>query len=246
MLVWRGLCGVLRRRRLKPVPLKSEERERAGAEHWRLCCGVTWAQAGLPVLLEGKIRMHNSVVKTDMLSRRQRNDFVDERGSHATFSVCARCGRLCNQLFIALAGSEDEIASGLPVWAGDEAQKGNDFLAVIDADPSSASYGHLVTTLATDQQTERAHHTEYTMPSSGMLFANDHDSGRTFIFDVRDPVHPKIATSFTDMAGYMHPIPTCGCPTAMCLPRFSTHTTVGATGRRARRVAWWRLMTKAR
>jgi len=91
------------------------------------------------------------------------------------------------------------------VWAGDEALKGNDFLAVIDADPSSASYGHLVTTLATDQQTERAHHTEYTMPSSGMLFANDHDSGRTFIFDVRDPLHPKIATSFTDMAGYMHP-----------------------------------------
>jgi hypothetical protein len=25
------------------------------------------------------------------------------------------------------------------------------------------------------------------------------------IFDVRDPLHPKIAASFTDMAGYMHP-----------------------------------------
>jgi hypothetical protein len=49
------------------------------------------------------------------------------------------------------------------------------------------------------------HHTEYTMPASGMLFANDHNAGRTFIFDVRDPLHPKIATSFTDMGGYMHP-----------------------------------------
>ena len=29
--------------------------------------------------------------------------------------------------------------------------------------------------------------------------------GRTFIFDLRDPLHPKIAASFTDMAGYMHP-----------------------------------------
>ena len=93
----------------------------------------------------------------------------------------------------------------LLVWAGDRAHKGNDFLAVIDADPSSASYGHLVTTLATDQQTMRVHHTEYTMPASGMLFANDHDAGRTFIFDVRDPLHPKTVTSFTDMAGYMHP-----------------------------------------
>jgi hypothetical protein len=91
------------------------------------------------------------------------------------------------------------------VWAGDEAHKGNDFLAVIDADPSSASYGHLVTTLATDQQTMQVHHTEYAMPSSGMLFANDHGAGRTFIFDMRDPLHPKIVTSFTDIGGYMHP-----------------------------------------
>jgi hypothetical protein len=90
-------------------------------------------------------------------------------------------------------------------WAGDASLKGNDFLAVIDADPSSPSYGHLVTTLPTDQPTVRVHHTEYTMPASGMLFANDHDAGRTFIFDVRDPLHPKIAASFTDMAGYMHP-----------------------------------------
>jgi hypothetical protein len=77
VLVWRGLCGVLRRHRLKPVLLKGEEREREGAEHWRLCCGVTWTQAGLPVLLKCKIRMHNSVVKTDMRSRRHRNNFVD-------------------------------------------------------------------------------------------------------------------------------------------------------------------------
>ncbi len=25
------------------------------------------------------------------------------------------------------------------------------------------------------------------------------------IFDLRDPLHPKIVTSFTDMADYMHP-----------------------------------------
>jgi 56kDa selenium binding protein (SBP56) len=90
-------------------------------------------------------------------------------------------------------------------WSGDADLNGNDFLAVIDADPSSVSYGHLVTTLATGQQTMRVHHTEYTMPASGMLFANDHGAGRTFIFDVRDPLRPKIVTSFTEMAGYMHP-----------------------------------------
>jgi hypothetical protein len=90
-------------------------------------------------------------------------------------------------------------------WTGDQANKGNDFLAVIDADPASPSYGRLVTTVVTDQQTGLVHHTEYARPASGMLFANDHDAGRTFIFDVRDPLHPKVAASFTERAGYMHP-----------------------------------------
>ena len=113
----------------------------------------------------------------------------------------------CLGVGFADAGEASDTAPGhyLLVWAGDRAQKGNDFLAVIDADPSSASYGRLLTTLATDQQTVRVHHTEYTMPASGMLFANDHDAGRTFIFDVRDALRPKIVASFTDMAGYMHP-----------------------------------------
>src|SRR5712671_673936 len=110
-------------------------------------------------------------------------------------------------LGVARAAGPEPAASGhyLVVWAGDRAHQGNDFLAVIDADPASATYGRLLTSLATDQQSVRVHHTEYTMPASGMLFANDHDVGRTFIFDVREPLHPKIAASFTDLAGYMHP-----------------------------------------
>lgn len=90
-------------------------------------------------------------------------------------------------------------------WAGDVAKQGNDFLAVIDADPYSASYGHLMTTLVTDQKSMEVHHTEYTMPIDGLVFANDHLAGRTFIFDLRDALHPHIVTSFTDLAGYSHP-----------------------------------------
>jgi hypothetical protein len=90
-------------------------------------------------------------------------------------------------------------------WAGDVSHKGNDFLAVIDADPESASYGHLIATAATDQVSMQVHHTEYVMPEAGLLFANDHLAGRTFVFDVRDPLHPKVASSFTDMAGFVHP-----------------------------------------
>jgi len=125
---------------------------------------------------------------------------------HATYFICPRRDSWCNRPSDA-ASKQPLKASGhyLFAWTGDVEHKGNDFLAVIDADPASPSYGHLVTTIMTDQQTMRVHHTEYTMPASSMLFANDHDAGRTFIFDLRDPLHPKLVTSFTDMAGYMHP-----------------------------------------
>src|ERR1039457_3614872 len=137
-------------------------------------------------------------------------------------------------LFCVLSLSAQEpkpAASGhyLFAWTGDLAKKGNDFLTVIDADPASPSYGQLLTTLATDQQTVRVHHTEYTMPASGMLFANDHDAGRTFIFDVRDPLHPKIASSFTDMAGFMHPHSFLRLPNGHVLATFQhSHATTNA------------------
>lgn len=91
------------------------------------------------------------------------------------------------------------------VWAGDAGKQGNDFLLVVDADPHSPNFGRMVTSLETDQQSVRPHHTEYTMPASGMLFANDHDVGRTFILDVRDPLRPAVVTSFHDMGGFAHP-----------------------------------------
>lgn len=115
-------------------------------------------------------------------------------------------------------------------WTGDIALKGNDFLAVIDADPASASYGKLVTTVATDQQTKMAHHTEYVMPESGMLFANDHNAGKTFIFDVRDALHPKVTTSFTDMDGYMHPHSYLRLPNGHVLATFQHAHHVGHEG----------------
>lgn len=114
---------------------------------------------------------------------------------------------LCSISLAVQSQEQSKAASGhyLFAWSGDVALKGNDFLAVIDADPASPTYGRVVTSVATDQQTKMAHHTEYVMPASGMLFANDHDAGRTFIFNVNDPLHPKVVTSFTEMAGYAHP-----------------------------------------
>jgi hypothetical protein len=102
-------------------------------------------------------------------------------------------------------------------WAGDPAGQGEDFIAVIDGDPASADYGHLLATGSSGIKTQQMHHTEYWMPESGLLFANDHTAGRTVVMDLRDPLHPKASASFGDLAGFSHAHTlSFAFPTAMC------------------------------
>ncbi|HYE27580.1 MAG TPA: hypothetical protein VEA61_05025 [Allosphingosinicella sp.] len=96
-------------------------------------------------------------------------------------------------------------AHQLFVWTGDPAKTGNDFVVVVDADAASPTYGKLVTSVATDQKSVKAHHTEYEMPASGMLFANDHDANRTIILDLRNPGQPRQAGSFGSLGGFSMP-----------------------------------------
>jgi hypothetical protein len=91
------------------------------------------------------------------------------------------------------------------VWSGDQAKAGKDFIAVIDADPASAGYGHLVTSMATDQAGVMPHHTEYEMPVGGMLFANDFGAGRTFVVDLKNPIRPHVAAQFSELDGFAFP-----------------------------------------
>ena len=93
----------------------------------------------------------------------------------------------------------------LYAWTGSTDSTQPDFLAVFDVRPSSSSYGRLLTTLPVPGHRNRPHHTEYQMPADGRLFANGFATGQTFIFDIKDATHPKIAEQFGDVAGMMHP-----------------------------------------
>ena len=90
-------------------------------------------------------------------------------------------------------------------WAGDTAGGGEDFIAVIDADPDSPGYGKLVASAASGIRSRQVHHTEYWMPAGGLLFANDHKAGRTVVIDLRDPLHPHVHAAFGDLEGFSHP-----------------------------------------
>ncbi len=101
--------------------------------------------------------------------------------------------------------AQGQAEKHLFVWVGDRAGEGNDFILVIDADPASANYGRVVASEASDQRSVNAHHTEYEMPASGMLFANDHDANRTIILDLTNPLQPRQAAAFTSLDGYSMP-----------------------------------------
>ena len=52
-------------------------------------------------------------------------------------------------------------------------------------------------------------------------------AGRTFLFDVRDPLHSKVATSFTDLGGHSHPHSFPGLPNGHVLASFQNVADAG-------------------
>jgi 56kDa selenium binding protein (SBP56) len=125
-------------------------------------------------------------------------------------------------LFCAVRGYP-QSNSYLFVWAGDDAKKSNDFLAVLDADPKSSHYGQAVASVAVPGPSGTPHHTELEMPDDGFLLANAFESGRTMLFDLREPLHPSLVTSFGDLDGYMHPHTYLRLPDGHVLATFQYH-----------------------
>ncbi|MBS0360824.1 MAG: hypothetical protein JSR98_05560 [Proteobacteria bacterium] len=115
------------------------------------------------------------------------------------------CGALGALLLSPAAATPAAPGHYLFAWAGDTNGQGQDFIAVIDADPASPGYGRAVASAASGIPTHQVHHTEYWMPESGLLFANDHKAGKTAVMDLRDPLHPKVHATFEDLDGYSHP-----------------------------------------
>jgi hypothetical protein len=95
--------------------------------------------------------------------------------------------------------------SYLYLWTASADSTQPDFLAVLDVTEDSARYGRLVTTVAVPGLGNRPHHSEHEMPADGQLFVNGFATGLSWIFDLEDALHPRIAHQFGDLAGYSHP-----------------------------------------
>lgn len=93
----------------------------------------------------------------------------------------------------------------LYVWTADDDEKDSDFLAVIDAQPSSPTYGEIIASLPVGVRGTSPHHTEYEFPAGSILFANGWGAGRTFLIDLNNPRKPRLAGQFTHAAAYGFP-----------------------------------------
>ncbi len=107
------------------------------------------------------------------------------------------------------------------VWAGDAEGKASDFLAVLDVTPGHPTYGRVVASVAAGAVATNPHHTEYSLSETGFLFANGFKSGKSFIFDVRDPLRVKLARAFDEIDGNMHPHSFVRLPNGHVLATFS-------------------------
>ena len=124
-----------------------------------------------------------------------------------------------------------EIASSdfLYLWTAAADTTQPDFLAVVDARASAPSYGRVLATVPVPGRKNGPHHTEHEAPADGQLFANGFATGQTFVFDVRDPKHVRIAHQFGDVAGMMHPHSFVRLPNGNLLATFQMrHDSLGA------------------
>src|SRR5689334_20646303 len=109
------------------------------------------------------------------------------------------------QVLLLSAATFAQKDSFIFVWGGDDAQKSSDFLAVINANAQSPDYGKVVASVAVPGAAGKPHHTEAKMPRGGFLLADAFESGQTSLFDLRQPLHPRLVTTYGAMHGFMHP-----------------------------------------
>lgn len=106
-------------------------------------------------------------------------------------------------LLVAGAGTADHPSRYLYVWAGTMTggDPGLDMMTVIDANPSSATYGKVLAAVTVDSGGIMPHHSEMTLPAKGPLFVNDFIADRSFLVDFSTPEQPRLSGRVASVPG---------------------------------------------
>lgn len=110
-------------------------------------------------------------------------------------------------LILGCAGTGDR-AVGAParylyVWAGtgNDSTDGIDMMTVIDADPASGTYAAILAAVPVDSSGRMPHHTEFTLPATGPVFANDYSGDKSFLVDFSTPKAPRLTRRLASVPG---------------------------------------------
>src|SRR5438034_5245232 len=90
---------------------------------------------------------------------------------------------------------ESPLFTGEPyllVWAGDADRQNSDFLAVLDADPTSPSYGKVLRTYPVRSRGNEPQALLGAPRADRRVFASGVLTNRTFVFDVRQPLAARL------------------------------------------------------
>ncbi len=107
-------------------------------------------------------------------------------------------------------------------WFHDPMKDDPAFLATIDIQPSSTTYGKVVASILGEGIGKDAHHTNHFLPKSNILFANDFMGGRTHIFDLNKALKPKRMASFSKQGDFTFPHSFVELPNGNILSTFQT------------------------
>jgi hypothetical protein len=80
----------------------------------------------------------------------------------------------------------------LVVWAGDADRKDSDFLAVVNANPSSRKYGRVIATVPVKSRGNEPQELNERFRYDGRVFATGVLTNRIFVFDLSDPENPRL------------------------------------------------------
>lgn len=94
----------------------------------------------------------------------------------------------------------------LYVWTRDADHQESDFLAVVDVDPESETYGEIIATVPTGSAGNEVHHFGYNVEAD-RIFGGAIFSNKVYVFDVgTDPRNPRLLESIQlDDTGYSGP-----------------------------------------
>lgn len=92
------------------------------------------------------------------------------------------------------------------MFLGDQDTQDDDFMAVLDIEDNSPTFGVPIASVPTGQRNSMPHHTEYETPPAGeYLFMNAHMPETTFLVDLSTPTDPKIISRMQPPEGLRFP-----------------------------------------